>query len=180
MPWFRSAAVGLAVACALVLGIVPFVLNGVQPGNDQQLPVIESSFETAVGERSTVVLADDSVVTLNTDSLVEVPYVRGGDVRRADPRARSGALRCREGFPSIRSVGGQPANCRAGDCVRRSDRRGPRRPGDVGRGSRLGIRGSGFETPRPSRRRQNLPQSLPMPRPAAWHPPGQYSRKASS
>ena len=81
-PLFRSAAVGLAVACALVLGIVPFVLNGVQPGIDQQLPVIESSFETAVGERSTVVLADDSVVTLNTDSLVEVPYVRGGDVRR--------------------------------------------------------------------------------------------------
>ena len=41
-----------------------------------------NTFETAVGERSTVVLPDDSTVTLNTDTLVEVRFAEGSDVRR--------------------------------------------------------------------------------------------------
>ncbi len=81
-PSFRSAGIGLAVACAMVLGVALFLQNSVEPDIDRQLRTIESSFETAVGERSTVVLPDDSVVTLNTDSLVEVPHVGNADVRR--------------------------------------------------------------------------------------------------
>ncbi len=81
-PFLRSAGMGLAVACTLVLGVVTFLQNGVEPGVDQQPRIVESTFETAVGERSTVILPDDSVVTLNTDSLVEVPYVQNSDVRR--------------------------------------------------------------------------------------------------
>ena len=81
-PFFRFAGIGLAVACAMVLGAVPFLQNGVEPGIDQQLRTVERSFETVVGERSTVVLPDASVVTLNTDSLVEVPHVGKADVRR--------------------------------------------------------------------------------------------------
>jgi len=79
-PLFRSLGIGLAVACALVVALVPFLQDDVRPDIDQQARMIESRFETAVGERSTVVLPDDSVVTLNTDSLVEV--VRNADVRR--------------------------------------------------------------------------------------------------
>ncbi len=79
-PFFRSLGIGLAVACALVVALAPFPRDGAGPDIDQQARMIESSFETAVGERSTVVLPDDSVVTLNTDSLVEV--VRNADVRR--------------------------------------------------------------------------------------------------
>ena len=78
--FLHSAGIGLAVACTLVVALLPFLRDDVEPAIDRQARSIESSFETAVGERSTVVLPDDSVVTLNTDSLVEV--VRNADVRR--------------------------------------------------------------------------------------------------
>lgn len=80
--FYRSAGIGLAVACTLILGIVLYPQKGVEPIVDQQLRLVETTFETAVGERSTVVLPDDSVVTLNTDTLVEVPFVQNSDARR--------------------------------------------------------------------------------------------------
>jgi transmembrane sensor len=69
---FYSAAIGLAVACTLIVGVVLI----------QQTRVIkpENIFETAVGQRSTITLSDDSIVTLNTDSLVELRYTQ--DVRQ--------------------------------------------------------------------------------------------------
>ena len=81
-PSLRSAGIALAAGFAVVLGVVTFLWNDGAPDLNQQARVVESTFETAVGERSTVVLADESVVTLNTDTLVEVPYVRNSDVRR--------------------------------------------------------------------------------------------------
>jgi len=69
---FYSAAVGLAVACTLIVGVVLI----------QQMRVIkpENILETAVGQRSTITLSDDSIVTLNTDSRVELHY--SPDVRQ--------------------------------------------------------------------------------------------------
>ena len=69
---FYSAAVGLAVACTLIVGVVLI----------QQTRVIkpENILETAVGQRSTITLSDDSIVTLNTDSRVELHY--SPDVRQ--------------------------------------------------------------------------------------------------
>ena len=69
---FYSAAVGLAVACTLIVGVVLI----------QQARVIkpENILETAVGQRSTITLSDDSIVTLNTDSRVELHY--SPDVRQ--------------------------------------------------------------------------------------------------
>ena len=76
---YRWTGVGL-VACVL-MGIVLHRETAVEP-DVAVLPHLGSTFETAVGERSTVVLPDDSVVTLNTDTLVEVGFVEGSDVRR--------------------------------------------------------------------------------------------------
>ncbi|MDG2071504.1 MAG: FecR domain-containing protein [Pseudomonadales bacterium] len=69
---FYSAAVGLAMACTLIVSVVLI----------QQTRVIKSEniLETAVGQRSTITLSDDSIVTLNTDSLVELRYTQ--DVRQ--------------------------------------------------------------------------------------------------
>jgi transmembrane sensor len=69
---FYSAAVGLAVACTLIVGVVLI----------QQTRVIkpENILETAVGQRSTITLSDDSIVTLNTNSRVELHY--SPDVRQ--------------------------------------------------------------------------------------------------
>ena len=79
---FRSAGMGLAVGFALVLAVAPFLQNAPEPDADQQPRTLDSTFETAVGERSTVVLPDDSVVTLNTDTLVQVAFEQNSDVRR--------------------------------------------------------------------------------------------------
>lgn len=69
---FYSAAVGLAMACTLIVGVVLI----------QQTRVIKSEniLETAVGQRSTITLSDDSIVTLNTNSRVELHY--SPDVRQ--------------------------------------------------------------------------------------------------
>ena len=69
---FYSAAVGLAMACTLIVSVVLI----------QQTRVIKSEniLETAIGQRSTITLSDDSIVTLNTDSLVELRYTQ--DVRQ--------------------------------------------------------------------------------------------------
>ena len=77
---YRWAAAGLA-ACVLI-GVALHREIAVEPDVPVLPPVDLSTFETAVGERSTVVLSDDSIVTLNTDTLVEVRFVEGSDVRR--------------------------------------------------------------------------------------------------
>ena len=77
---YRWAGIGLA-ACVLI-GVGLQREFAVEPDVAVLVDPVLSTFETAVGERSTVVLPDDSVVTLNTDTLVEVGFVEGSDVRR--------------------------------------------------------------------------------------------------
>ncbi|MCY4014179.1 MAG: FecR domain-containing protein [Gammaproteobacteria bacterium] len=73
----RPVALGLAAACTVVLALAVVVLNV-----GERRSAEASSFETAVGERSTVTLPDDSIVTLNTDTLVEVRFNDDSAVRR--------------------------------------------------------------------------------------------------
>lgn len=77
---YRWTGVGLA-ACVLI-GIALHREIAFEPDVAVLPHPVLSTFETAVGERSTVVLPDDSVVTLNTDTLVEVGFVEGSEVRR--------------------------------------------------------------------------------------------------
>ena len=77
---YRWAGAGLA-ACVLI-GIALYRPIAVDPDDAVRPDPGLSMFETAVGERSTVVLPDDSVVTLNTDTLVEVRFVEASETRR--------------------------------------------------------------------------------------------------
>lgn len=72
----RPVVLSLAAACTIVLALAVLLLN------NREAPSAEAStFETAVGERSTVTLPDDSIVTLNTDTLVEVRFKRDSAAR---------------------------------------------------------------------------------------------------
>ncbi len=77
---YRWAGVGIAasvlIGVALHRGIVVEPDVAALPQDDP------ATYETAVGERSTVVLPDDSVVTLNTNTLLQVGFAQGSDVRR--------------------------------------------------------------------------------------------------
>ncbi|MCY3839744.1 MAG: FecR domain-containing protein [Gammaproteobacteria bacterium] len=81
-PLRRYAGMGFAAACALILGVLLYPPSPADPQVDQQPRVAAGTFETAVGERSTVGLPDDSSVTLNTDTVVEVRFAEHSDVRR--------------------------------------------------------------------------------------------------
>lgn len=75
--WWRSTGVRYAaMAASLVLAAgVPLAwlaINNMPAGTPDQAAL--QRYETAVGERSTVSLSDGSVVTLNTDSQVEIDY----------------------------------------------------------------------------------------------------------
>ncbi len=67
-------------ACLALLVIAPALLvwrstPQAEPLMAQTIPV--ERYETALGERSTVTLADASIVTLNTDSRIEVDFTAG-------------------------------------------------------------------------------------------------------
>ena len=81
-PSRRYAGIGFAVACSLILGVLLYRPILTDPGLDLQPRIARGTFETAVGERSTVGLSDDSSVTLNTDTVVEVRFAENSDVRR--------------------------------------------------------------------------------------------------
>ena len=81
-PLRRYAGIGCALACSLILGVMLYPPNADAPGIGPEPRFAASTFETAVGERSTVGLPDDSSVTLNTDTVVEVRFVENSDVRR--------------------------------------------------------------------------------------------------
>ena len=80
--WTGYRWTGVGVAACVLIGIALHRETAVEPDVAVLPHPVLSTFETAVGERSTVVLPDDSVVTLNTDTLVEVGFVEGSDVRR--------------------------------------------------------------------------------------------------
>ena len=81
-PLRRYAGIGFAAACSLILGVLLYPPDPADPGSDQQPRIVAGTFETAVGERSTVGLSDDSSVTLNTDTVVEVRFAENSDIRR--------------------------------------------------------------------------------------------------
>ena len=72
-PLLRSAITGIAAALTLALGSALFFAMTQEP--DPVTPVVaDVSYETAVGERSTVDLPDGSTVVLNTASRIEIDY----------------------------------------------------------------------------------------------------------
>ena len=70
--WLRSAAIGVAAALALTVGVATHFEVGVE--RPAEPAVSAAAFETAVGERSTVTLPDGSTVVLNTASRVDLDY----------------------------------------------------------------------------------------------------------
>jgi transmembrane sensor len=74
-PRWRMAA-AIAAGVVLASGAL-FLPAGVPPDRGLQVGAGASAFQTGVGERLTVTLADGSEVTLNTRSRVEVNYAAG-------------------------------------------------------------------------------------------------------
>jgi transmembrane sensor len=72
----RRHALSWAIAASLILVVIAAWLVQRSPGGPSSPaePVVASTYETAIGERSTVRLPDQSVLTLNTNSLVKVTY----------------------------------------------------------------------------------------------------------
>jgi transmembrane sensor len=72
-----AAIVAVALALGAVVGIQPDLREQAVAWIDGSQGVAQGSFQTAVGERSTVMLEDGSVATLNTNSKVEVAFSDG-------------------------------------------------------------------------------------------------------
>ena len=72
-PRFEQIA---AIAAALLVFVAAFIMMSPGRDNDAGAPVLAAveGYETAIGERSTISLSDGSVVTLNTNSRIEVDY----------------------------------------------------------------------------------------------------------
>lgn len=81
---FRYPAIAASLAMVIIAGWL-FVRYSTEPPLAPASPIIANSYETAIGERSTVRLPDQSVLTLNTNSLVNVNY---DDVQRVLVLAR--------------------------------------------------------------------------------------------
>ena len=77
-PWHQQNRWRAAIAACLMLIAAPsaFVMLQEAPAPEPILAEVEpvERYDTAIGERSTVTLADASILTLNTDSRVEVDY----------------------------------------------------------------------------------------------------------
>ena len=72
-----ALAAGIVVAVMAALVAVPSLREGdpdTTPSQTVQMPGDVEVFETSVGERSTITLADGSIVAINTNSLVEVSF----------------------------------------------------------------------------------------------------------
>ena len=78
--WSAAAAVLLAVGAAILAIIPRDEADRRDPG--AEAPAGPLVFDTAVGERSTVALSDESIVTLNTNSLLHAHFARDSNVRR--------------------------------------------------------------------------------------------------
>lgn len=72
-----AAAVLIAVLGLALVGAVPDVREQAVAWIDGAPGVSHGTFQTAVGERSTVTLEDGSVATLNTNSRVQIAYSEG-------------------------------------------------------------------------------------------------------
>lgn len=73
--WRRYSRIAAIAATLLVLVGVSAMLS-LSGDNDAGAPVLAAveGYETAIGERSTISLSDGSIVTLNTNSRIEVDY----------------------------------------------------------------------------------------------------------
>ena len=77
-PWHRRSLWRGTIAACIVLLAAPSLFF-MLPDASEPEPVLAAAapferYETAIGERSTVTLADASILTLNTDSRVDVDY----------------------------------------------------------------------------------------------------------
>lgn len=84
----RRWAAGIAAALLLIVGVA-FSLRIFGPVDEMMVADASEFYETAIGERSTVVLNDGSTVTLNTNSRIDVAFAPG---RRDIKLARGQAL----------------------------------------------------------------------------------------
>ena len=73
--WRRYGRIA-AIAATLLLFVGVSAMLSLGGDNDADAPVLAAveGYETAIGERSTISLSDGSVVTLNTNSRIEVDY----------------------------------------------------------------------------------------------------------
>lgn len=73
---FRYSAVAASLAMVIVVGWLTVQYSAESPTGpaDPTLAKVTHLYETAIGERSTVRLPDQSVLTLNTNSVVNVTY----------------------------------------------------------------------------------------------------------
>ena len=78
----QRAVAGLAAGVAVLLGAALYWQNAPEPAVRAAQAPAASTFETALGERSTVELSDDSTITLNTDSRIAVHFTERSDARR--------------------------------------------------------------------------------------------------
>ncbi len=78
----QRAVAGLAAGVAVLLGAALYWQAAPGPVAPAPHALAASKFETAVGQRSTVELADDSTITLNTDSRISVHFTEASRTRR--------------------------------------------------------------------------------------------------
>ena len=78
----QRATAGIAAGVAVLLGAALYWQDAPEPAAGAPHALAAGTFETAVGERSTVELADDSTITLNTDSRISVHFTEVSHTRR--------------------------------------------------------------------------------------------------
>lgn len=108
--WRKRPVQYAAIAASLILAVgVAVSLNtglGVSPIEKNDIIASVESYETAIGERSTVALPDGSTITLNTNSRMEVDYTSA---------AREVRLLKGQGFFEVAKDVGRPFIVTAGD-----------------------------------------------------------------
>lgn len=73
--WRRYGRIAaIAATLLLVVGVSAMLSLGGDNNPDAPVLAVVEGYETAIGERSTISLSDGSVVTLNTNSRIEVDY----------------------------------------------------------------------------------------------------------
>jgi transmembrane sensor len=78
VPWYRPLASGVAVAASLAVLVVATVLLSPRletgPESARPVPTQTAMYETAIGEKKTVLLPDGSEVVLNTNSQLSLTF----------------------------------------------------------------------------------------------------------
>lgn len=76
--WRRWQGAAIAASVALVIAVSAVLLASSMNDRSARIAALQGEYyETAIGERSTIVLVDGSTVTLNTNSRIEVDFDEG-------------------------------------------------------------------------------------------------------